>query len=53
MIDGLKPYCEMKDSGIEWLGEAPGHWEVRRLKVVYSAKIWSAIPRSLTCVKMR
>ncbi len=22
----------MKDSGIEWLGEVPAHWEVRRLK---------------------
>ncbi len=22
----------MKDSGVEWLGEVPEHWEVRRLK---------------------
>ncbi len=32
MIDGLKPYPAMKDSGVPWLGEVPGHWEVRRLK---------------------
>lgn len=32
MIDGLKPYAEMKDSGIEWLGAVPAHWDVRRLK---------------------
>ena len=32
MMSGeLKPYLEYKDSGVEWLGEVPGHWEVRRL----------------------
>lgn len=25
-------YAEYKDSGIEWLGEVPEHWEVKRLK---------------------
>ena len=30
MIAGLKPYPVMKDSGVEWLGEMPKHWEVRR-----------------------
>lgn len=28
----LKPYPSYKDSGVEWLGEVPEHWEVRRLK---------------------
>ncbi len=28
----LPPYAEYKDSGVEWLGEVPGHWEVKRLK---------------------
>ena len=28
----LSRYPEYKDSGVEWLGEVPGHWEVRRLK---------------------
>ncbi len=32
MIDGLKPYPAYKDSGVEWLGEVPAHWEVRRLR---------------------
>ena len=32
MIAGLKPYAGMKDSGVEWLGAIPAHWEVRRLK---------------------
>ena len=29
---GLKSYEYMKDSGVEWLGKIPGHWEVRKLK---------------------
>lgn len=31
---GLDPNAPMKDSGIEWLGEIPEHWEVKRLKYV-------------------
>lgn len=29
---GLNPYVEMKDSGVDWLGEVPKHWEMRKLK---------------------
>ena len=29
---GLNPNVKMKDSGIEWLGEVPEHWEVKKLK---------------------
>ncbi|MFB1029637.1 MAG: restriction endonuclease subunit S [Rhodocyclaceae bacterium] len=29
-------YPEYKDSGVEWLGEVPGHWEVKALKNVIS-----------------
>ena len=29
---GLDPNVPMKDSGVEWLGEIPAHWEVQRLK---------------------
>ena len=32
MIANLKPYAAYKDSGVEWLGKVPAHWEVRRLK---------------------
>ena len=28
MVAGLKPYPVMKDSGIEWLGNIPAHWEI-------------------------
>lgn len=31
---GLDPNVELKDSGLEWLGEIPAHWEVRRIKSV-------------------
>ena len=27
----LDPNAPMKDSGVEWLGEIPAHWEVRRI----------------------
>ena len=33
---GLNPNAPMKDSGIEWLGEVPEHWEVTRLKFLMS-----------------
>jgi len=29
---GLDPSVSMKDSGVEWLGEIPAHWEVKRLR---------------------
>ena len=32
MIAELKPYPAMKDSGVPWLREVPGHWKVSRLK---------------------
>ncbi len=35
----LKPYPKYKDSGIEWLGEIPIHWSIRKLKFVSSVKL--------------
>lgn len=29
---GLDPSVPMKDSGVEWLGEIPSHWQCRRLR---------------------
>lgn len=29
---GLDPDVPMRDSGVEWLGEVPAHWEVRPLR---------------------
>ena len=33
---GLDPSPRLKPSGIEWLGDVPEHWEVKRLKYVTS-----------------
>jgi type I restriction enzyme S subunit len=35
---GLDPTVPMKDSGVEWLGEVPEHWEVKPLKYVVLMK---------------
>ena len=35
---GLNPDVPMKDSGIEWIGEIPENWEVKRLKNVFRLK---------------
>ena len=35
---GLNPKAKMKDSGIEWLGEIPEHWETAKLKFVANLK---------------
>lgn len=32
----LAPYPQYRPTGIEWLGEVPEHWEVKRLKYVAS-----------------
>jgi type I restriction enzyme S subunit len=29
---GLNPNAKMKDSGVEWLGEVPKHWDMKKLK---------------------
>ena len=31
---GLDPNAKMKDSGVEWIGEIPENWEVRRLNSI-------------------
>lgn len=34
---GLNPDAVMKDSGVEWLGEVPEHWDVCKLKHIINA----------------
>ena len=34
VIRGLNPDVPLKDSGVEWIGQVPEHWEVKRLKFV-------------------
>lgn len=33
---GLNPNVKMKDSGIPWIGEIPEHWEMRRIKYIFT-----------------
>lgn len=35
---GLNPAAPMRDSGIEWIGSIPEHWEVKRLKNIFRLK---------------
>lgn len=32
---GLNPDAKMKPSGVEWLGDVPEHWEIRRIANVF------------------
>lgn len=44
---GLDPEVPMKDSGVEWLGEIPAHWEVKRLKYAATMNPASTETRNL------
>ena len=37
MTSKLNPYPVMKPSGLEWLGDVPDHWQVKRAKTVLQA----------------
>ena len=38
---GLDPNVKLKPSGIEWLGDVPEHWEIRRGK-----RLFRKVPRN-------
>lgn len=44
---GLNPNVEIKDSGVEWIGEIPSHWEVKRLKYMSSVQ-FSSVDRHIS-----
>ena len=33
---GLDPQAPVRDSGVEWIGEIPAHWEVKRAKYLFN-----------------
>jgi len=35
---GLNPNVEMKDSGVEWIGEIPSKWKTTRLKYIFKLR---------------
>ncbi len=43
---GLNPDVEMKDSGVDWIGMIPKHWEIKRFKEVFRAYTTGITPES-------
>ena len=41
---GLDPDVVLKDSGIEWLGSIPQHWEIRKLKFCVDSVLTGGTP---------
>ncbi len=44
---GLDPNARLKPSGVEWLGDVPEHWEVRRSKRLFSPRQELARPNDI------
>ena len=42
----MNRYSEYKDSGIEWIGEIPSHWSLKKLKHVSSIETGTTPPTS-------
>ena len=42
-----QPYLAYKDSGVEWLGKVPTHWEVRRSKRTFTPRQELASPKDV------
>jgi len=36
VTQGLNPNVTLKDSGVEWIGKIPKHWEVKRFRYVFN-----------------
>lgn len=55
---GLDPNVPMKDSGVEWLGEIPAHWNVSRLRATVAGcqnGVWGEEPddvHDVICVRV-
>lgn len=54
----FKRYLDYKDSGVEWLGEIPKHWEVKRLRSTVTScqnGLWGDEPdgvHDIACVRV-
>lgn len=44
---GLDEKVEMKDSGVEWIGDIPAHWQVKKLKYIANTNSGST-PRNIS-----
>lgn len=43
---GLNKNVRLKDSGIEWIGQVPEHWEVKRIKDIFAISRGRAIAKT-------
>jgi type I restriction enzyme S subunit len=43
---GLNPAAPMKDSGIDWIGQIPTHWEVKSIRYAFRFRNYQRIPIS-------
>lgn len=43
---GLNPDAPMKDSGIDWIGEIPAHWQVRSIRYAFRFRNYQRVPLS-------
>ena len=43
---GLDPNVEMKPSGVEWIGEIPAHWEIKKIKYIATVISEKSIPET-------
>ena len=50
---GLDPNVRLKPSAVEWLGDVPAHWEVRRLKAVLQPIDRRSVTGSETLLSLR
>lgn len=48
---GLDPNVEMKDSGVEWLGEIPAHWQIAKFGWHASCRSGEALKQSTLTVE--
>jgi restriction endonuclease S subunit len=50
---GLNPNVEMKDSGVEWIGEIPSHWEEQQQIVEYLDEQTQLIDKTISIEEKR
>ena len=43
-VNGFRPYPAYRESGLDWLGEVPEHWELRRTKALLKQRSEKEFP---------
>jgi len=43
---GLNPAAPMKDSGIDWIGQIPAHWELKSIRYAFRFRNYQRVPIS-------